>query len=435
MKKTFAILSMLLAACAEAPSRQDSLEPIRPAPPPQEEGCETRVADSWIEHACFHSTMGPFRDRSASPSGVDPLVDVSRAHTAFTLELTPAARGFSGAARYLARAPGAYALFTSSDAVLTLIPDGSDDPAASFAAHATELCAELPRVEVLTLEARAHTLHIESDRPSIMLVVEYLDEARAEDSYRLSCPQDTPAPPRLDGGLDQAGLHVDGGAEGEAPDGGAAPSLEGGTQAPEPVGGNPGLDAAQPATADASNGVDASMNSDSGAAADATMEDAEAGAVASDSGDATAGCFVDPVLEHSCLHVSNGPYLAVTATLDATGAPNVNMPHQTYRVQLAGGEQSWLSYRPNQAGEFVFYLSAGTRVQVYGSDGPLPLDFEEPVSACAGIDRAFVFELLAAQRYTVRLGHAAGGTAATLLIESVAALTTSGWARRLEMCE
>lgn len=168
----------------------------------------------------------------------------------------------------------------------------------------------------------------------------------------------------------------------------------------------------------------------------------DAGAVSSGRDAATPGppedggeaCWIDPVLEHSCLHAMRGPFESVTSASSAS-APNVDLPHTAFMVALPGSVVGHVSYRPGESGEYAFYLGADVELALRDSSNSLAPTFVEPVAACAGLAKAFIYDLVGATKYDVSLTPAANEESTTLIIENVDSLVTRGWSRRLEACE
>jgi hypothetical protein len=138
-------------------------------------------------------------------------------------------------------------------------------------------------------------------------------------------------------------------------------------------------------------------------------------------------CQLDPVLEHSCLHVQHGPFVAVRADEQA---PAVDAAHTVHHVQYAGGP---LTFTPARDGEFVFYLGDARVLVLRGASGTVPWLAEEDVLGCSGLARAHVAALRAGTPYRLQLAE---GTVSevTLLIESVTTFSPAGWAARFEPC-
>jgi hypothetical protein len=237
--------------------------------------------------------------------------------------------------------------------------------------HATEICPVLPAVDVYALAQQTYTLELESDRADVVLVLEYMNEGAVDDAYRVECDS-RPRPPR------DATVFT--------------------------------LDAA---SLDASAGLDA--DDEGGAQADAGM------------------CRVDPVLEHSCLHAQFGPYGDLSVGAGSAAGPDVSKAHTAWRMSLPSGQPGKVSLRPTMTGEYVFYLDRALPLRVSLEGESLSPSYSEPVTTCAGITEARVYTLMRAARYDVELGPTTGDMA-TMIIESVAALTPNAWSDRVEAC-
>lgn len=353
--------------------------------------CDIFVADSLIEHACFHAVDGPFRDREATSDALNTAsVEVNRAHTAFRIRLPEAEAGFAGRVSYEARWAGGYALFT--DPAVEVSVDEGKAPILPFSKHETELCGALPWVSAYLLRAGVHELLLRSDVPDVVLVAEYMDEGEVSDGYRFECPDQVR--PRLDAGPQSADASTDAGS---------------------------------PAGWDAATSDSGLVPTDSGAQDAAT----------SDSGtvrDAGPACTIDPVLEHSCLHVTYGPFATVASVASGT-PPNVNTVHTSYTVQLPQDQAGLITYRPTGSGPYVFYLGSDVALRLIDPLGSeLSASHVEVVTACAGLETARVYDLTSGTKYQLAIGPG-DAQSVTLIIENVESLAPAGWEQRFEACE
>ncbi len=344
--------------------------------------CETFVSDALIEHSCFHAIIGPFRDRAADVDA-NGVTEVNRAHTAFRIALPKVGTGYAGMLRYQARWSGAYAFFTSPQIEVAF--PGSTSASIPFAEHETELCPELPWVRAFLLGKGEHTVMLRSAVPEVVLVVEYMDEGTVDDGYRFECPEQVR--PSIDAGFEE--------------DSDAGPT----------------------------HIADAQISDGAGPELDAGPDTSDAGP------EAGTECKLDPVLEHSCLHVTNGPYATVSAVSSGV-APNVNAVHTAFTINLPSmGGASEVTYRPNGGGEYVFYTSEDVLLTLLDpSNAEVAVAYREEVVDCSGFKAARVYVLESAMKYRVVLG-ASTLISVTLLIENVEALAPGGWSQRFEACE
>lgn len=382
-------------------------------------GCRTLVSDSLIEHACFHARGGPYRDVSAGAEAID----VSRAHTAFRVALTPdPSGGFAATLAYRARTTGAYALFASPGARLARVDPAAPQP---FSAHPTELCPALPQVAVHALTTGVHELRVSSDQPSATVVIEPLDEGGFEDAYRVVC--DAPRPgatgvSALDAGTDAS----------PATAGIAAPPTASQTDTRSQTGASAETAPSMPRHRD-DVGVIAptpSLPAESPSAVAEAARDVPSTTPPAPIS-APPPCRVDPVLEHACLHVRHGPFAEVDARAGAAVVPSISAPHTVYVLGL-GAAAGRVAYRPVLQGQHVFYLEADLPLTLHAPDGRLTATHVEPVVDCAGLTRAHVFNLTAGTRYEAEIGP--GRATAQVLVESVDSLTFDGWDARFEPC-
>jgi hypothetical protein len=357
------------------------------------EGCTTFVSDSLIQHACFHELMGPYAERSAGASASATDIDLDRAHTSFRVALPPRLEGgYGGFVRYQARFNGGYAIF-AREARVRVSAQGTLVAAAMT--HATEVCSVLPTVSVYSLSPQTYALEVTSDVPSVVLVIEYMDEGTVADAYRVECDA-VPRPSRdaavfvLDAGSRDASL-------GRANDASAPMSDVG--------------DALQH---DASSVPDSSAH-DAGNVVDARV------------------CRVDAVLEHACLHAMHGPFEPLTAGTGSAVGPDIGRPHTAWQMTLPSAEPGRYVYRPSMTGEYVYYLDRPLPLALRAQGAVLTPSYVEPVSTCNGITEARVYSLTGGVRYDVEVGPTSEERA-TLIIESVLALRPGGWSDRFEAC-
>ncbi len=100
----------------------------------------------------------------------------------------------------------------------------------------------------------------------------------------------------------------------------------------------------------------------------------------------------------------HGPFGTVTAQPDpATATVNINASHTYYTVELLpldGLHAGVVTYRPANAGLYVFFLDPDVPARMQAPDGAvLPILHSELVATCPGLTRAIVVELDAAVRY------------------------------------
>lgn len=153
-----------------------------------------------------------------------------------------------------------------------------------------------------------------------------------------------------------------------------------------------------------------------------------------DSG-ADGDCWLDPVLEHACLHVTHGPFAQVMSNVSST-PPNVNAPHTAFTVSLPPGMNTGhLSYRPAESGEYVFYLGANVELALHDSMQQLNETFRESIATCAGLEAAFVYNLVGATEVDLSLIPTASVESTILVVEHVDSLVSHGFPQRLEACE
>jgi hypothetical protein len=136
--------------------------------------CEA-LGKAITEHSCFHSTLGPFEFREATPGdkATANTPDVSPVHTEYRVLLT---RGQSSVI-YRPERSGSFSIFTGRDLSVTIRREGEAARPLLFQTTDTD-CAPLPLARVYELEALlTYTLTFVSDAPSdVALVIEYVDD-------------------------------------------------------------------------------------------------------------------------------------------------------------------------------------------------------------------------------------------------------------------
>lgn len=134
------------------------------------------------------------------------------------------------------------------------------------------------------------------------------------------------------------------------------------------------------------------------------------------------GCFVsDHAIEHSCSHVTYGPFASVSAApYPGPVFSTISAPHTAYTVALpsSGGEYGGqVIYQPSTTGAFAFFLAPDVELTLYPSSGPaLTPVGEQAISSeeCSGLNTAVVYSLDEDEIYTVIYGPAAASSVLTI---------------------
>lgn len=114
------------------------------------------------------------------------------------------------------------------------------------------------------------------------------------------------------------------------------------------------------------------------------------------SSDASAGGADVPIDESAliaadlCEHASEGPFKALTASVDASSAPEAYVSHTLLTVTGSGDATHFLKVSVSDAGEHVFGaigITGFTITDVAGN--PVPIEEEEAVTACEGMETAY----------------------------------------------
>ncbi|MBE7447590.1 MAG: hypothetical protein HS111_01480 [Kofleriaceae bacterium] len=120
----------------------------------------------------------------------------------------------------------------------------------------------------------------------------------------------------------------------------------------------------------------------------------------------------DPDVE-ACEHLENGPFAAVTATADTTGAPAIAADHRAYTVTLpagSGGNTGFVSFAAGEAGDYLFFLDQPATAAFSTAAGPLtPVQSTTSSPACATIAGRHLIELAVGTTF-LQLTSATGTT-------------------------
>jgi hypothetical protein len=129
-------------------------------------------------------------------------------------------------------------------------------------------------------------------------------------------------------------------------------------------------------------------------------------------------CLVgEHVIEHSCVHVTFGPFASVAAApYPGPVFSAISTPHTAYTVTLpsSGSEYSGqVIYQPSTTGAFAFFLAPDVELTLYPSSGlALAPVGEQPIAPaeCAGLASAVVYQLDETETYTVVAGPSAASS-------------------------
>ncbi|MFT7621186.1 MAG: hypothetical protein ACI9WU_000347 [Myxococcota bacterium] len=101
----------------------------------------------------------------------------------------------------------------------------------------------------------------------------------------------------------------------------------------------------------------------------------------------------------ACEHAAEGPFVPVTATADATGAPDATHEHSLVQVTLLKDAVSgeWIgtvALAPDEAGDFVVYLSSDVTFSVADASGTaVAVEATEQVTDCSEVAVAHTVEM------------------------------------------
>lgn len=123
--------------------------------------------------------------------------------------------------------------------------------------------------------------------------------------------------------------------------------------------------------------------------------------------------------KEGCEHLKQGPYVDLTAGVDAKGAPQVKADHKAYRVALAAGQAGYLSFAAADKGDHLLYLDRNPRLQAQDDKGQA-VAIESSVTsiaACTEVKARHTVELPAAGTYYLVLGPETANSKVTLVVE------------------
>lgn len=139
-----------------------------------------------------------------------------------------------------------------------------------------------------------------------------------------------------------------------------------------------------------------------------------------DEGNNNAHAEEGTLAEEACEHTAEGPFLDVTATAMAEGAPSATAEHTAVRVALAtegDGNVGYVSYEADEDGNFVFFLSQDLPFAILdGAGAEVEIEASTPVDTCDEVAVQHVAEL-SVGRYLLRLGPTTEATSVSLVAE------------------
>lgn len=147
----------------------------------------------------------------------------------------------------------------------------------------------------------------------------------------------------------------------------------------------------------------------------------------------------DELTDHTCIHVTNGPWasLAAYGTDNPNAPPEVNQGHYFYTITMAKNEADEVvesvvallsPYR-----ELAIYLNESELVTVVDSLGQtLPVIFDAPITTCpSGLTRALVYALNRLETYRIML-PADGPLQRSLVLENAGDANSFAYSRDLD---
>jgi hypothetical protein len=128
----------------------------------------------------------------------------------------------------------------------------------------------------------------------------------------------------------------------------------------------------------------------------------------------------DPLDLEGCEHMTEGPFLDVTAGSDAATAGEVKSDHHAYRVAVAAAQAGYVTYAAGAAGDHVFFLDANAAFAVQDDQGAAVAvaatvtDF----TACTAVNVKHTVALPSVGTYYLVLGPEAAATTVSIVIEA-----------------
>jgi hypothetical protein len=121
-----------------------------------------------------------------------------------------------------------------------------------------------------------------------------------------------------------------------------------------------------------------------------------------------------------CEHMTEGPFVDVTAGADAASAGTVKSDHHAYRVALTPGAAGFAQYAADAAGHYVFFLDANVPFEVQDDQGAVVALAESVTdfTACTEVKVKHTVALPTVGTYYLKLGPDATATQVTIVVEA-----------------
>jgi hypothetical protein len=122
------------------------------------------------------------------------------------------------------------------------------------------------------------------------------------------------------------------------------------------------------------------------------------------------GVLPDPAVD-ACEHMAGGPFADVTATADASGAPDASTEHTAHNITLPGDETTgyvgYVSYVVDEATELVFYTDADVTLSLQDAGGS-DLTWEDECTssctdACTLVQNTWTVDIETVGSYALRI--------------------------------
>lgn len=133
----------------------------------------------------------------------------------------------------------------------------------------------------------------------------------------------------------------------------------------------------------------------------------------------------DPAAD-ACEHLQGGPFVDVSATSDASQAPDVSAEHTTHRVALEddtmGGWIGYVSYAVAEAGEYVFFTDDDVTMSLEDGSGAA-VDWEQECTsdctdACGEVAQSRTVDISSVGTYGVRIESQTDGEVSLVVVHA-----------------
>jgi len=131
----------------------------------------------------------------------------------------------------------------------------------------------------------------------------------------------------------------------------------------------------------------------------------------------------DHLDEEGCEHMTEGPFVEVTATAVQAQAPAIASDHHAYRVALQADQAGYVKYAASTVGDRAFFLSSNVLFAVEDDQGkPVPIEESlTSIAACDVVRAKHTVPLPSVGTYFIRLGPDEATAQVTIIVEEAGA--------------